>query len=93
MVRVILRPNVGKWIGSPPRSQSRCIIKDYYNLLKTKKSSKLIVFTALYSDLIRFLSGWCDSNTRPPAPKAGAITGLRYTPNWLSYQCFCVKEL
>ena len=30
------------------------------------------------------LSGWQDSNLRPPAPKAGAITGLRYTPNWLS---------
>ena len=27
------------------------------------------------------LSGWQDSNLRPPAPKAGAITGLRYTPN------------
>jgi hypothetical protein len=26
------------------------------------------------------LSGWQDSNLRPPAPKAGAITGLRYTP-------------
>ena len=29
---------------------------------------------------IVFLSGWQDSNLRPPAPKAGAITGLRYTP-------------
>ena len=27
-----------------------------------------------------FLSGWQDSNLRPPAPKAGAITELRYTP-------------
>ena len=27
------------------------------------------------------LSGWCDSNTRPPGPKPGALTGLRYTPN------------
>ena len=33
-------------------------------------------------------SGWQDSNLRPPAPKAGAITGLRYTPNRLSlYYC------
>jgi hypothetical protein len=31
-----------------------------------------------------FLSGWQDSNLRPPAPKAGAITGLRYTPKWSS---------
>jgi hypothetical protein len=30
-----------------------------------------------------FLSGWQDSNLRPPAPKAGAMTGLRYTPRCL----------
>jgi hypothetical protein len=29
-------------------------------------------------------SGWQDSNLRPPRPKRGAITGLRYTPNWSS---------
>ena len=28
-------------------------------------------------------SGWQDSNLRPPAPKAGAITELRYTPKFL----------
>ncbi len=27
------------------------------------------------------MSGWQDSNLRPPAPKAGALTGLRYTPS------------
>ena len=27
-----------------------------------------------------FLSGWQDSNLRPPRPKRGAMTGLRYTP-------------
>ena len=26
------------------------------------------------------MSGWQDSNLRPPRPKRGAITGLRYTP-------------
>ncbi|MEN9964901.1 MAG: hypothetical protein RL582_1996 [Bacteroidota bacterium] len=26
------------------------------------------------------LSGWQDSNLRPPGPKPGAITGLRYIP-------------
>ena len=26
------------------------------------------------------MSGRQDSNLRPPAPKAGAITGLRYAP-------------
>ena len=27
-----------------------------------------------------YLSGWQDSNLRPPGPKPGAMTGLRYTP-------------
>ena len=26
-------------------------------------------------------SGWLDSNQRPPAPKAGILTGLNYIPN------------
>ena len=29
---------------------------------------------------LTLLSGWQDSNLRPPRPKRGAITGLRYTP-------------
>ena len=33
------------------------------------------------------LSGYQDSNLGPPAPKAGALTGLRYTPNDFSI-CF-----
>ena len=28
-----------------------------------------------------FSSGYQDSNLGPPAPKAGALTGLRYIPN------------
>ena len=28
------------------------------------------------------VSGERDSNPRPPAPKAGALTGLRYTPSF-----------
>ena len=39
---------------------------------KIKKPNKFYI--------VRLLSGWQDSNLRPPAPKAGAITGLRYTP-------------
>ncbi len=38
---------------------------ELWNLFKSKNKKK---------------SGWQDSNLRPPAPKAGAITGLRYTP-------------
>jgi hypothetical protein len=29
------------------------------------------------------MSGWQDSNLRPPGPKPGAITELRYTPEAL----------
>ncbi len=38
------------------------------------------VFSALKAHKHTLLSGWQDSNLRPPAPKAGAMTGLRYTP-------------
>ena len=31
------------------------------------------------------LSGYQDSNLGPPAPKAGALTGLRYTPNRFAF--------
>ncbi len=33
-----------------------------------------------YEPVTLKLSGWQDSNLRPPRPKRGAITGLRYTP-------------
>jgi hypothetical protein len=29
---------------------------------------------------LHFWSGWRDSNPRPPAPKAGALTKLRHIP-------------
>ena len=35
------------------------------------------------------LSGYQDSNLGPPAPKAGALTGLRYTPNTLLLKSEC----
>ena len=30
------------------------------------------------------MSGYQDSNLGPPAPKAGALTGLRYIPNYFT---------
>ena len=35
---------------------------------------------------VKYKSGQQDSNLRPPAPKAGAMTGLRYTPNGVLLQ-------
>ena len=34
-----------------------------------------------------FMSGYQDSNLGPPAPKAGALTGLRYTPKFCCWRC------
>ena len=42
-------------------------------------SIQLSYKTFVCGDLL-LKSGWQDSNLRPPAPKAGAITGLRYIP-------------
>ncbi len=36
--------------------------------------------TNLCNSLVFSLSGQKDSNLRPPAPKAGALAGLRHTP-------------
>ena len=47
------------------------MIYDAYLLLQTTNSKPLYSY---------YLSGYQDSNLGPPAPKAGALTGLRYTP-------------
>jgi hypothetical protein len=38
-------------------------------------------------------SGWQDSNLRPPRPKRGAMTGLRYTPKKNKNTCFYLLYL
>jgi hypothetical protein len=43
----------------------------------------------LFTNQALDLSGWQDSNLRPPAPKAGAMTGLRYTPGGCGFGCGC----
>ena len=65
--------------GSPDGSRenlrpSRRAGRDNRTALQNKlhKKSQTLLFG--------FWSGWQDSNLRPPAPKAGAITELRYTP-------------
>ena len=40
--------------------------------------------------LIPLLSGRQDSNLRPPGPKPGAMTGLRYAPNLVTF-CYCYQ--
>ena len=38
------------------------------------------------------MSGRQDSNLRPPAPKAGTLTGLRHAPNILYVSKLCQKQ-
>ena len=53
------------------------------------------------AELSGFLSGWQDSNLRPPGPKPGAMTGLRYTPwrrvrdsnPWYSFPYACLANM
>ena len=41
----------------------------------------MLIGNTLTISVLLSLSGYLDSNQGPPAPKAGALTGLRYTPN------------
>ena len=47
---------------------------------KSSKWQKNRGVTNLCNSLVFSLSGQKDSNLRPPAPKAGALAGLRHTP-------------
>ncbi len=62
--------------------EGRCSIQLSY---ATISEIHLILFDKL---TLFNLSGWQDSNLRPPRPKRGAITGLRYTPKFamISYK-------
>jgi hypothetical protein len=52
------------------------------DMAKNKKARKINVLRAFSFRRRSSWSGRQDSNLRPPAPKAGAITGLRYAPNF-----------
>ena len=67
LVGVVVPIAIGRTCGLPALRDAITRITKKIN----KKSR-----TSLFS----FWSGWQDSNLRPPAPKAGAITELRYTP-------------
>ena len=63
----------------------RSLVRIFYTLKKINNPHSQIVSTKKTSSFLNwFLSGWQDSNLRPPRPKRGAITGLRYTPMRLS---------
>jgi hypothetical protein len=41
---------------------------------------QVLLLIKIGKTLEKYVSGWRDSNPRPPAPKAGALTKLRYIP-------------
>ena len=58
-----------------PNRYRRDLLVPNSEILKTKMPSHL------KGRQFDNVSGWQDSNLRPPGPKPGAITGLRYIPN------------
>src|SRR5690606_40407343 len=56
------------------------VLNEIKQMNKKQKTLKIIRLTVFCLDLLLGSSGWQDSNLRPPRPKRGAITGLRYTP-------------
>ena len=50
-----------------------------YTQQKNRQSSS---YNSLKTNGLKYLSGRRGSNPRPPAPKAGALTGLRYAPQF-----------
>ena len=67
-----LGPNATKknWANKP--NPSRSTNPQHQDHTKTKIATQKDCY---------FLSGYQDSNLGPPAPKAGALTGLRYIPS------------
>ncbi len=75
--------------------EGSCSIQLSYETISEKKSINFKDADLKTSDLqidqssklIHFIrSGWQDSNLRPSAPKADAMTGLRYTPNTFKFE-------
>ena len=50
-----------------------------YNVVVKLKKALKHTYIRCYQCFF-LVSGYQDSNLGPPAPKAGALTGLRYTP-------------
>ncbi len=57
--------------------EGRCSIRLSY---RRKSNTPLYIVYGALVPKAHNVSGWPDSNRRPPAPKAGALAGLRHTP-------------
>jgi hypothetical protein len=61
------------------------LLRSFLDFLLSSKAQASLAFVSNKKSRLQkaveiCLSGWQDSNLRPPGPKPGAMTGLRYTP-------------
>ena len=68
--------------------EGRCSIQLSYVTIPQKKYSNNATHKETLMKYL-FLSGRQDSNLRPPGPKPGAMTGLRYAPKL--YLTICIR--
>ena len=67
--------------GLRPKSPFCCFAACAFFMRPVAQASLAWAHKKSPDEIVRaFWSGRQDSNLRPPAPKAGAITGLRYAP-------------
>jgi hypothetical protein len=66
------------WLGVQFPAKNASIVHFFF--LKTLVNKLLKLHKKSPANARLLLSGWQDSNLRPPRPKRGAMTGLRYTP-------------
>ena len=64
--------------------EGRCSIQLSYVTIFQKKYFRNASYLGAFMKYLFILSGRQDSNLRPPGPKPGAMTGLRYAPINLS---------
>jgi hypothetical protein len=73
----------GQFVGHPPGWPDNPVPSDdfiEYDVTIVKPDDPIVAGNAEPENTSSTWSGWGDSNSRPPAPKAGALTKLRYTP-------------
>jgi hypothetical protein len=79
LVVIVKIYNPEKWFLMLIEAQLPLVVTSFFCRYVFEQAQTYIQKKSLVSTRL-LLSGWQDSNLRPPRPKRGAITGLRYTP-------------
>jgi hypothetical protein len=75
------RGRLGRGCQKRPTHDGLCLRSTFKSTVKWRSDDLQITWMASrQAAYLRFWSGWRDSNPRPPAPKAGALTKLRHIP-------------